>query len=382
MSWKGGKAGFAFSKDTVSNVLPIATNPPVTIEEMKLRGMLLFECISGSRAYGTALDTSDTDIKGVFVLPEADFYGLHCVEQISNETNDSVYYELKRFVGLLTKNNPNVMEMLHSPPDCLLYRHPLFDRLEPGIFLSKLCRDTFAGYALTQVRKARGLNKKILNPVEIERKEVMDFCHVFADGTTIPLKKWLAAKGLRQEKCGLSNLNHAKNTYALYYDTQESPDMKGIVRKDVSNDVSLSSVPKGAKPLAYLYFNREGYSSYCRDYREYWDWVEKRNDERYSNTLQHGKNYDAKNMMHTIRLLDMAEDIATQGMVVVRRPNREYLLRIRRGEFGYAELVALAEEKINRIGSLFGTSELPEQPDVEKAEAVLADLRKKWYAKL
>ena len=41
--------------------------------------MLLFEAISGSRAYGLATATSDTDIRGVFVLPEKDFYGLNYV---------------------------------------------------------------------------------------------------------------------------------------------------------------------------------------------------------------------------------------------------------------------------------------------------------------
>lgn len=353
----------------------------MTIAEMKSRGMLLFECISGSRAYGTNLPTSDTDIKGVFVMPEAEFYGLNFIEQISDETNDTVYYELRRFVELLTKNNPNVMEMLHSPPDCLLYKHPLFDLLDPDIFISKLCRPTFAGYAMTQVRKARGLNKKILNPVEVQRKDVLDFCYVIVDANTSSLRKWLETNGLRQENCGLVNLDHAKNLYALYHDAQGAT-MKGIVRKDDSNDVLLSSVPKGAKPLCYLHFNREGYSSYCRDYREYWEWVSKRNDERYNNTLQHGKNYDAKNMMHTIRLLEMAEDIAVQHTIIVRRPNRDYLLKIRRGEFGYEELVALAEKKISRIGELFSASRLPEQPDFESAEKVLVTLRKKWYASI
>jgi len=60
--------------------------------------------------------------------------------------------------------------------------------------------------------------------------------------------------------------------------------------------VCLSSIPKGSWQEALLYFNRDGYSTYCKEYREYWDWEEKRNDARYENTQSHGKNYDAKNM--------------------------------------------------------------------------------------
>ncbi|MDJ1501015.1 DNA polymerase beta superfamily protein [Xanthocytophaga agilis] len=351
----------------------------MTIEELKERKLILFETISGSRAYGTNLPTSDTDIKGVFVLSQDDFYGLHYVEQVSNETNDIVYYELKRFVELLLRNNPNVMEMLNSPEDCVLYKHPLFEQIDPSLFLSKLCKQTFAGYAMTQVQKARGLNKKILNPVEEERKDVTDFCYVTYEGITLPVKKWLEAKGFLQEHCGLVNLNHLRNMYALYYDSTQELGFKGIIRKDISNEVSLSSVPKEMKPEAYLYFNKEGYSSYCRDYREYWEWVEKRNDERYQNTLQHGKNYDAKNMMHTIRLLEMAEDIAVHKKIIVRRPNREYLLQIRRGEYSYEELVALAEEKIQSIEMLFMTSDLPEQPDMSQVNELLILLRKQLY---
>jgi len=351
----------------------------MTIQDLKSRELLLFECISGSRAYGTDLPTSDTDIKGVFVLPEDDFYGLNYTEQISNETNDIVYYELRRFVELLTRNNPNILEMLNSPADCVLYKHFLFDLLDPALFLSKLCQQTFAGYAMTQVQKARGLNKKILNPVEAERKEVTDFCYVIQEGNTLPLTKWLAIRGFVQSHCGLVNLNHLKNMYALYYDATGEQGFKGIIQKETSNDVSLSSVPKAIKPETYLYFNREGYSSYCKDYREYWEWIARRNNERYENTLQHGKNYDAKNMMHTIRLLEMAEDIAIRKKIIVRRPNREYLLQIRRGDFSYEELVVLAEAKIRTIEALYASSDLPSHPDTQQASHDLKRIRKEWY---
>ena len=67
--------------------------------------------MSGSRAYGTNLPHSDTDLKGVFVLPEHQFYGLDYVSQVANETNDEVFYELRRFEELLLKNNPTVLEL-------------------------------------------------------------------------------------------------------------------------------------------------------------------------------------------------------------------------------------------------------------------------------
>jgi len=66
----------------------------MTITEIKDNGLLLFECISGSKAYGLDTATSDTDLKGVFYMPVEQFYGLHTIPQVSNETNDEVYSEL------------------------------------------------------------------------------------------------------------------------------------------------------------------------------------------------------------------------------------------------------------------------------------------------
>lgn len=57
----------------------------MTIQNLRDKNLILFECISGSRTYGTDLPTSDTDIRGVFVLSQADLYGLNYVEQVNDE---------------------------------------------------------------------------------------------------------------------------------------------------------------------------------------------------------------------------------------------------------------------------------------------------------
>lgn len=351
----------------------------MTIEYLKNNNLILFEAISGSRAYGTNLPTSDEDRRGVFVLPKENFYGLNRVEQVSDEKNDNVYYELGRFVELLSKSNPNMLEMLAMPEDCILAKSPLFDKLKPELFLSKQCKQTFAGYAMTQVRKARGLNKKIMNPVGEERKSILDFCFVIKDYGSIPLRKWLENKGLNQRNCGLVNIAHFQDTYAIFYDENGDLGFKGIENKPTANMVSLSSVPEGMEPMGYMSFNINGYQKYCKDYRDYWDWVKKRNEARYENTISHGKNYDAKNMLHTFRLLDMAEEIARFNEIRVRRPNREYLLSIRKGDFEYDDLLKKAEQKIEEIEQLYAKSSLPERPNLDKINRLLVEVRENWY---
>ncbi|GAB3529967.1 hypothetical protein GCM10027443_09930 [Pontibacter brevis] len=353
----------------------------LSINELKEKKLLLFECISGSKAYGLSTPASDTDLRGVFVLPEEDYYGLQYTDQLNNPSSDIIYYELRRFVELLAKNNPNMLELLNMPEDCILYKHPLYDRFKPADFLSRLCKTTFAGYALTQVKKAKGLNKKIANPVEPERKSVLDFCYVAQGQGSVPLNEFLEQQGLRQENCGLARIPHMPDLYNLFYQDKPQPGsyFKGIVQSDKANDVSLSSVPKGLQPLAVMSFNMNAYSTYCREHRDYWEWVENRNEARYENTLSHGKKYDAKNMMHTFRLLDMAEEIARESQIIVRRPNREFLLRIKSGAFDYAELLTIAEERIANMDALYAKSALPGVPDINKLNRLLIEVRKAFY---
>ncbi len=87
------------------------------IEDLRKNETIILECICGSRAYGLATPTSDTDIKGVFLLPKFDFYGLNYTPQVNNSTNDIVFYELRRFIELLSVNNPNILELLNTPDE-------------------------------------------------------------------------------------------------------------------------------------------------------------------------------------------------------------------------------------------------------------------------
>ena len=330
----------------------------MTIQNIKSRNLILFQAISGSRSFGLATENSDTDIRGVYVLPKEDFFGLHYIPQISNETNDITYYEIGRLVELLQKNNPNILEILASPEDCIQYKNPLMDLLKPKDFLSKLCKDTFAGYAISQIKKAKGLNKKILNPIAQERKSILDFCYVLQNQGSIPLKKWLLENGKVQEKCGY----------------------KGIIQHEEANQVSVSSVPKGENRLAYLFCNLDAYSTYCKDYREYWKWVSERNEDRYNVNQNHGQNYDSKNMMHTIRLLQSCEQIFKTNSLNIRVENRDELLDIKAGNWSYEDVMNKAEDLIKSIEHYHSVSSLPDFPDVEKTTKILVEVRENLYS--
>ncbi|TXF89973.1 nucleotidyltransferase [Neolewinella aurantiaca] len=344
---------------------------------MKVENLLL-NCRSGSHAYGLATETSDEDFRGVFYAAKHDFYAGAAPEQVADANNDRVYYELGRFVELLTKANPTALELLASPAEAILYRHPVMEQLRIEDFLTKACKNTFAGYAITQIRKARGLNKKVHNPMPKERKPVEHFCYVLTDGKSIPLLTWLSKTSFASCDLALVRIDHTRGVYAVYHDPGGTW-AEGITSGPNANDVHLSSVPKGQKCLTYLSFNHDGYSVYCRNHREYWQWVGARNDVRYESTLSHGQGYDSKNMMHTIRLLDMAIEIFRDGQLNVLRPDRDFLLRVKAGAFPLDTVLEMAESRLAALEAYAAKSNLPATVDKAMAAGRLVGMREELY---
>jgi predicted nucleotidyltransferase len=336
---------------------------------------LIFKAIVGSQSYGTSIPTSDIDYKGVYMQKVNDLIGFGYKEQI-DVSKDECYYEVRRFLQLLQLANPTVLELLYSPKDCIVHTTPQFDLIvqHRAKFLTKKCLASFGGYATAQIKKAKGLDKKMnWEKAKIERKTPLDFVYAYESGKTMPLEKWLQKEQKDQENCGLVALDHFKDCYALYYNT-ENMGFKGVILDD-SNGVRLSSIPKGMNPATMVYYNKDGYSMHCKDYKEYQSWLEARNTQRYVDIQHHNQQIDGKNLLHCRRLLDMAMEIATEKTIKVRRPNADYLLSIRRGEVALEEIIEKAERDLKHLDALFAESDLPMECDKAFVHDLLLEVR-------
>jgi len=371
--------------------------------------------------YGLNTATSDKDYGGVFICPKSMLYDLRSnyVEYVSDEKSDIVFYELSRWIELLMIANPTVLEGLFAPENCIIKITPEIDyiRSKGEMFLSKKCFDTFYGYAVSQISKARGLNKKIVNPI-IDRKDVLDFCYTFNGAGSQPIKSFLERYGLDQRYCGLVNIPNMRDTYAVFYDfaafftfqdkerkqkeafewlikrnskitenvekriaNKEFYGYSGIVEPEEiakSNSVRLSSIPKGEMPICYMVYNQDAYTVHCRKYKEYKEWEEKRNPVRYESNLGH--NYDAKNVMHCMRLIRMAKELAQgKGFNVVRKDDRDYLLAIRNHAFEYEDIMAQLEKEKAEMEEAIKASTLPESIDRNEVSKLLINIRENIY---
>jgi predicted nucleotidyltransferase len=193
-----------------------------TFENIREQGLLLYEYIRGSQSYGLSLPTSDEDTGGGFLMNHDDVLGIsnNKVEQVNDAKNDTVWYEIGKYLELLAKSNPTMLESLFVPERCIKYIHPAFKVIldNRDIFVTKETFKSFVGYATSQIQKAKGLNKKIVNPI-VERKQPIDFCFTFNNyqGTT-PITNWLEERGLKQIYCGLNHLPNMNQMYGVFYD--------------------------------------------------------------------------------------------------------------------------------------------------------------------
>ena len=76
---------------------------------------------AGSHAYGTNIDTSDYDYKGVFMHTYEERSSFLSVDDvIQQDSPDVTLYELRKFFNLAIKCNPNILELLFLEEDSLI----------------------------------------------------------------------------------------------------------------------------------------------------------------------------------------------------------------------------------------------------------------------
>jgi hypothetical protein len=343
-----------------------------------MKHKIIFKALVGSQAHGTATPESDEDFSGVFIQNNDDIlsYGYEEYVQINK---DEKYFEVKRFLDLLMVANPSALELLFTPDDCVLKTSPQFKLIYDNRhkFLTKKCYNTFAGYAKTQIHKSKGTDKKInWESQRVERKTPIDFCFIAVDGKTMPFNKWCEIKNYKQENCGLINLDHFKDCYAVYYDISGCEGFKGVIGEN-SNELRLSSIPKEQLPVATLYYNKDGYTTHCKDWKSYQTWLSERNLNRFHTNVKHSQPYDSKNISHCYRLVSVAKEIALYGDLFVRRTNDvDYLLQIKRGEVPLDEIIEQVEKNIAGLEDIYKSSNLPDDVDRDIVKDLLLKIRK------
>lgn len=111
--------------------------------------------LAGSYSYGTNIDGSDIDIRGITLNQKSDLIGLTQFEQYVDDNTDTVIYAFNKIITLLLSCNPNTIELLGLNPEHYLYLNDIGQMLleNKRLFLSRRAIQSFGGYADAQLRR-------------------------------------------------------------------------------------------------------------------------------------------------------------------------------------------------------------------------------------
>jgi hypothetical protein len=153
------------------------------LADADLHPYIIYRCVVGSRAYGLDDHESDTDRRGIY-LPPADLnWSLAgSPEQLENEDNQECYWELRKFLIMALKANPNILECLYT--SLVEHASPLAQELlgMRDCFLSQLVYQTYNGYVLSQFKK---LEQDLRNTGSVKWKHAMHLIRLLLSGVTV-----------------------------------------------------------------------------------------------------------------------------------------------------------------------------------------------------
>lgn len=313
---------------------------------------ILVKAVAGSHLFGTNTPTSDHDYKGVF-LPEASDILLGKFDQtIHNHTNntgnkntqddiDVEFYSLDKFLKMLYQGQTVAWELLFTPDDMILEKHPLWDEIRASapLFLNKKV-DAFIGYCKQQANKY-GVRGSRLNTVRTVL-EMLKRKHSY--GT-------LASELSNREHRSILALEHVEEIDK--YMGERKFTVLSVCGKKFAYDTKLEYII----PALQKYFDEYGERSRQAERNEGVDW---------------------KALSHAVRVCMQACSLLKNGYIELpmHRDNVTLLKGIKAGQLDFAVVANLIEEYQSDLLRDREASTLPAEPNLEAFQ----DVQKRIYS--
>jgi len=317
----------------------IRRSEPQIYKDKKYKNFkVIFECIAGSRLYGTSTPVSDTDIRGVFIPPREYFLGfLNNIEQVEEKANDITFYDVRKFFKLCTDCNPNIVELLFVPDEFTNKSSSEWEKVKENrdLFLSTKARYTFSGYAISQLHRIKQHRNWLLNPQERQPTR-SDF--------GLPEDKALVSKDQ------LNAFNELVVNYSLK------------ITEDLKIDSNMLDILQREK----------SFQNKNREWSQYQNWKTSRNPDRAA--LEEKLGYDTKHGSHLYRLVTEGRELLLTGTITFPRPDSDIILEVRNGSYSYEGLMELVGDIDSQFSSYSDNSVLPHSPDRKKVDELCIKL--------
>ncbi|MFZ5438944.1 MAG: DNA polymerase beta superfamily protein [Myxococcota bacterium] len=289
----------------------------------------VLEATVGSRAWGLSDEGSDTDVRGAFALPFSWQGGLaEPPQDLVSADGSSTYWELRKLISQALRADPNTLELLFVPSVRALDELGAWVLEAREAFVSKLLFGSFGRYALSQLDKLAASQR-----LAEHRDQVL---------------AWLCE--------------------------DPAPDLVELGRRLAAISPRTAATPGDAEHRARMYLKQL--------YRSLWDQgLLPSNDlAGLTSFAREGgrrppdaRSLRPKNAYNLLRLIELARGWLETGAPTFEATGsfRDRLLAIKRGEVPLEEVLREAEARSPALEAAHAASRLPEQPDFERADALL-----------
>lgn len=304
--------------------------------------------LGGSHAYGTNVEGSDIDIRGITLNSKEEVLLRQDFEQIVDSGTDTTIYSFTKIVNLLADANPNTLEIIFQKPEHYIVLDEIGKLLVENrhAFLSKKCFYTFGGYARQQLRR---LDNKAMRELPQGKQEI----HI--------LNSIKNATYTFHEKY----FEFDDDSINLYIDDSHREDFES----EIFMDIHLTHYPlRDWKTMWHEMHN------IVKDYGKL--------GKRASNAITHNK--INKHAMHLVRLMLCCIDILKYGdFSTYCEKYLDLLMDIRNGKYMgedgqmTPEFTALVDRLEAEMEAAFAITKLPEKPNREKINELICYVNEK-----
>lgn len=293
--------------------------------------------LGGSHAYGTDVEGSDLDVRGIALNNGRDILLKRDFKQVVNDQTDTTVYSFDKIISLLINCSPNTIELLGLKPEHYLYISKVGQQLlnNKEMFLSQRAVHSFGGYANQQLRRLENGTARA-SDYHLREQHLLKVLQRVAD--------------------------NFKGKFAEYHDEAISMciDKSERLGEEIFVDLNFKHYP-----LRDFNMILEETVQIERDYNK----LGKRNGD----AIKHGKL--EKHAMHLVRLYYMAFDILERKQIVTyREEDHDLLMDIRNGKFNKDdhtlsdEFFQMVDKLEQRLEYDKQNTDLPKEPDYNRIE--------------
>lgn len=293
--------------------------------------------LGGSHAYGMDKETSDLDVRGIALNSKQEILLGTDFEHVVHKPTDTTIYSFNKMIELLSKSNPNTIEILGLKQEHYLHLHSIGKELldNKKMFLSKICIQSFGGHSQSQARRLENKAARLIDQTRNELHIYKSICHA-----THEFRPRYYPYNNGDIKLYIDNSNHKDYETEIFMDI----DLKHYPLRD------WCGMWNEMKTIVSSY-NKMG----------------KRNEK----AMTHDKL--GKHSAHLIRLLMMIIDILEKEEIITyRESEHDLLMSIRNGEWlddnrqPIPEFYELVDEYEKRFEYAQQNTSLPDVPDYKR----------------